>query len=200
MFSKFIVSASAIALAATLAAPSAFANHKGTPHGGGGNGGGGGDATYDITLTDSGIEVAGGSGVQGSGGTIDGITGGDDFTVIKLALISTDGESSNVQLDYNAQCGGTVNELGTFEAIDNIRVVPNPEIADITVVIEYTVVDQSFTLLLQGVLDGDFPPTAAESYDLTLWNNRGGGKGKGNRCASGTLSLDGVTLDIVPTP
>jgi hypothetical protein len=199
MLRTLIIPAATIGLSAALMTAPAIAGHKPNHNPGGGNGGG--DATYAITLTDdaSGNEVAAGDGVEGSGGTIDGLTEVGSFVAIALASISTDSGASSVQADYNALCGGVVNLVGASEVIDNIRVVPNPEINDLTVVVEYMVDGQAFTLLLQGPLPGDFPPTATETYDLTMWNNRGGGKGKKNRCGSGTLVLDSVMLEIAPT-
>lgn len=198
MLRTLVVCAATVGLGAALAAAPAIAGHK--PNHNPGGGGGGGDATYAITLTNTSYgDVASGNGIGGAGGTIDGITEVGSFETIALGSIST--PDGSVDKAYNEVYCITpdVNDIGSSEAIDNIRVVPNPEISDLTVVIDYTVVDQSFTLLLQGPLPPDYPPTTTGTYDLTMWNNRGGGKGKRNRCGSGTRDLDGVTLEIVPT-
>ena len=161
----------------------------------------GGDLTFSITLTDSGVEVAAGDGIEGPGGSIDGLTEVGSFDAIALGSISTNSGVSDVQADYNDLCGGVVNMVDALEDIDDIRVVPNPEISELTVVVNYTVGDQSFILLLAGELPEVFPPSVATPpYDLNMWNNRGGGKGKKNRCGTGPEHLDGVTLEIVPTP
>ena len=165
------------------------------------SGGGGGDATYAITLTDDfGGPIAAGNGVEGAGGSIDGLTGSGSFENIVLGSILTQEEFSNLKDDYNEHCGDSVNSIRDVEGIDDIRVVLNPEIDDVTVVVEYMVDTQSFTLLLQGLIF-DFPTSELTPvfYDLNMWNNRGGGKGKKNRCGSGTRDLEGVTMEIVLT-
>jgi hypothetical protein len=199
MLRTLVISAATIGLSGVLMTAPAIAGHK--PNHNPGGGGGGGDATYAITLTDDafGDEVAAGDGVEGAGGTIEGITDAGSFDAISLDLISTQSGSGNIQADYNAFCGDVVNPVGGSEAIDNIEVLFNAEIDTLTVVVEYMVETQSFTLLLEGPHSGDFPPIATTSYDLTMWNNRGGGKGKKNRCGSGPQSLDGVTLEIMST-
>ena len=213
-----VISAAAIGLSGVLMAAPAIAHHKEGHNAGGGGGGddGGGDATYQIRITneDDPIDpIAAGRGVEGPGGTIDGIVGAGDFESIALASIPTDGSitaDANVKEDYNALCD-YVNPLHESEAIDDIRVVHDFEIDTITVPVDYTVTNdetgetQSFTLLLQGPYSGEFPPT--EIVGLTIWNNRGGGKGKNNRCGTGprglAVDLQGlavVTLEIVEEP
>jgi len=199
MLRALAVSASAIGLTVTLLVAPAIAGHK--PNHNPGTGGGGGNATYEITLTDvSNGVVASGNAVEGAGGTIDGLTdepGG--FDKIALGSISTQGGASSVQADYNEECGD-VTVVGSLETINNIRVVPNPEIVELHVVVEYSIGDESFVLLLVGNLPEVFPPSGASmDYPLTTWGNRGGGKGKNNRCGIGAQVLDGVTLTINPT-
>ena len=199
MLRALIISAATIGLSAALMTAPAIADHK--PNHNPGGGGGGGDATYAITLTDDfGGAIAAGNGVEGAGGSIDGLTGSGSFENIVLGSILTQEEFSNLKDDYNEHCGDSVNSIRDVEGIDDIRVVPNPEIDDVTVVVEYMVDTQSFTLLLQGLIF-DFPTSELTPvfYDLNMWNNRGGGKGKKNRCGSGTRVLDGVTMEIVPT-
>jgi hypothetical protein len=179
----------------------AIAGHK--PNHNPGGGGGGGDATYMITLTndDVGFVVAAGNGVEGAGASIQGITETGSFERIELGLIETMVATSDVAADYNSICGAVVNQVGPLETIENIEVSFSPEIDTLTAVIGYKVGTQNFVLLLQGYLSRqeEFPPSISEMYDLTDWNNRGGGKGKKNRCGSGFEDLDGVTLDIQPT-
>ncbi len=201
MLRTLIISAATIGLSGALMTAPAIADHK--PNHNPGGGGGGGDATYEITLTNIDVaEVASGTGVEGPGGSIDGLTEFGSFEEIALGSIST--PDGNVVEVYNSKChdvNGDVNAISSPEIIDDIRVVPNPEINELTVVVNYTVGDQSFILLLAGDFPEVFPPSAMmEEYPLTMWGNRGGGKGKKKRCGIGAQALDGVTLKIVPTP
>jgi len=200
---KFTIwTVSAVVCGALFTAP-AIASHKPNHNPGGG---GGNDATFMITLTDndSGVGVAAFDGVEGPGGAIQGTTEGPLGTLGYVYLESITTESgSSVQSSYNSGevCGANenVNMIPSSVAIEDIQVQHNAEIEDITVVIEYEVDGQGFVLLLQGPDTEVFPPTAATT--LITWNNRGGGKGKKNRCGSSTLPLsaDGVDLLIEPT-
>jgi hypothetical protein len=167
-----------------------------------------GDTTFAITITDNAslVGVAAGDGVESPGGTIEGLTGAGSFEAIVLGSITADSGLS-VTDDYNSfeVCGSNenVNPIEPSHAIDALQIQHNHEIDEIVVVVGYSGVDgQSFTLLLQGLLDASetFPPTELTDYPLVDWNNRGGGKGKKNRCGTGPrdLSASGVDLLIEP--